>query len=158
MNIAGLALGVYEFELMVRDHVGYRTDDAINVTIQDTIAPEWIAAPSDQNLLFGEFLHLQLSAEDASGIGGWSVDDTTNFTISPIGLITNNTVLEVGDYSLTVYVEDTIGNVREFTLTVHVISSTPPGPGDLVTLVIIAAAAGVVIIIVVLFLMKKKKT
>ena len=35
VDISSLAVGVYEFDLMVRDHVGYRTDDTITVTIEE---------------------------------------------------------------------------------------------------------------------------
>ncbi len=35
VDISSLAVGVYEFDLMVRDHVGYRADDTITITIEE---------------------------------------------------------------------------------------------------------------------------
>jgi hypothetical protein len=159
VDISTLPLDVYVFELMVRDHVGYRTDDMIVVTIQDTIAPEWVDAPTDIDLFVGDVLNVQLSAEDASGIGGWSVDDTIHFAISSSGLLTNNTILTVGTYIFSVSVEDTEGNTRQASMTVEVtLGTTPPPPGDFTMILIIAGTAGVVVVIVLIFLMKKKKT
>ncbi len=36
VDVSGLSIGVYEFELTVRDHVGYRVEDTITVEIVDT--------------------------------------------------------------------------------------------------------------------------
>ena len=36
VDVSGLSVGVYLFELMVRDHVGFRTNNAITVTIEDS--------------------------------------------------------------------------------------------------------------------------
>jgi hypothetical protein len=39
IDVSGLSVGVYEFELTVRDHVGYRADDTISVTIEEAPTP-----------------------------------------------------------------------------------------------------------------------
>jgi hypothetical protein len=178
VDISGLSIGLYEFQLMVRDHVGYRTDDIINVTIEDTLAPVWIVEPIDQTLDYGAALSQQLSASDPSGIGGWYVNDTTNFAINLAGLLTNNTFLETGEYGLTVSVEDTFGHIVHLTVTIAVspdspatttepttptdtstspTSSTepPPGDGD-ITMILIIVGVGGFVMIVIIIIMKKK--
>ncbi len=45
VDISGLSVGVYEFELMVRDHVGYRADDTITVTIEEAATTTTTSPP-----------------------------------------------------------------------------------------------------------------
>jgi hypothetical protein len=133
VNIAGLSLGTYEYHLMVRDHVGYRTDDYINVTIEDHMAPDWIVQPSNEILEYGDPFSQQLSASDPSGIGGWYIDDYENFTITLDGLLTNNTILEIGDYNLTVSVEDSLANIRDYEITISVVLPTTTTTSTMMT-------------------------
>jgi len=185
VSISGLAVGTYEFQLTVRDHVAYRADDYINVTIEDHIAPDWIIGPTDELLRPGEPFSQQLSASDPSGIGGWYVNDTTNFDITLTGLLTNNTILELGDYGLSVSVEDSFGNIRDYSIRIRVYPSTTTtvsspttttpsiaptseptsstststptgGPVDNTVIIIILIVAGAGLIIIVIIVMKKR--
>ncbi|MGY5877085.1 MAG: right-handed parallel beta-helix repeat-containing protein, partial [Candidatus Thorarchaeota archaeon] len=95
-----------------------------SVTVQDLTPPEWITGPHDELLRPNELFSQQLEASDPSGIGSWYTNDTTNFHITETGLLTNNSVLEIGEYGLRVYVEDIFGNVQDWEVRIRVYPST----------------------------------
>jgi len=114
---------------------------SVKPQIQDTTPPEWIVAPTDQTISFGEFLVLQLAVWDESGIDYWWSNDTTHFVVNEFGLIRNNTVLLSGIYSLNVTVSDTYGNSVSAVFTITV---TPP-PQDLTAPIWIVTPVNIVI-------------
>ncbi|MFX0108999.1 MAG: hypothetical protein ACFE7R_11995, partial [Candidatus Hodarchaeota archaeon] len=153
--------------------------------VQDTTEPSWIVRPSDQAIDEGEALHVQFSAEDLSGIDTWWVNDTTNFHIDNTGLLTNNTVLPMGDYGLRVSVNDTYGNVNDYEIRIRILfvppvttttttttttattttttttttptSPTPTIPVDFDFLVLVLGGIGAVILIVVIVVIMKRR-
>jgi hypothetical protein len=92
----------------------------------DSSPPVWVIEPSFQTLEFGEHLSLQLAAWDASGIGSWSVNDTSRFEISAAGKLTTTQLLSIGLYGLNVTVADIFGNSISFDFQVSVVDATSP--------------------------------
>jgi len=147
----------------------------------DTTLPSWIVVPTGQMIDEGEALSAQFSAVDPSGIGSWWTNDTVNFHIDSTGLLTNNTVLFVDDYGLTVYVNDTLGNSNYVEITICVLevptttttttttgtttsttpttatTTTPTEPTDLTPMIMVIAGVGVVIIVVIIVIFLKRK-
>jgi parallel beta-helix repeat protein len=125
-----LPIGEHALEVEVSNIYGVRTSVSFSVTVVDTTSPSWLIVPIDQELKYGEEFVYQVAATDLSGIGDWSVNDTTNFSVDEYGVITNNTVLSVGDYALTVTVADTYGNElsSSFTVTVEPLESDTEAP------------------------------
>jgi hypothetical protein len=97
-----------------------------SLTVEDTTPPSWVTTPSDQMIEVGSLFDYQLQATDLSGIGLWTINDTTNFVIDSSGRITNITTLLVGQYGLEVTVEDIYSNARIATFTVIVEDSSNP--------------------------------
>ena len=114
-NITVFSLGSYPIEVTASDG----TNDNITViiiTIEDTTAPEWIETPTDQTVELGQSFSYELNATDLQSIT-YSVNDTVNFTIDGNGVLTNNTALNLGSYSLEINATDASNNV----LTVYII-------------------------------------
>jgi hypothetical protein len=106
-------------------HISGNFESAFSsATVTDLTPPTWIVRPHDELLRLNQALSQQLEAHDESGIGDWYVNDTLNFAISETGLLTNNTVLAMGDYGLRVYVEDVFGNVQDWEIRIRVYPST----------------------------------
>lgn len=182
-NISALNVGVYGLEVSVNDTLGNLLTVAFRVIVQDTTAPDWIIGPSDQVIDHGERLSVQFSASDLSGIGAWHINDTVHFTIDSTGLLVDNMELAVGNYGLTVTVNDTYGNERDFQIRIRVLyvepttttpttttetpttttpttttpTTTLPPPDYTMLIAVGAGAAAVVVIIIVLGVMRKRK-
>ena len=123
-SIAGLAVGEYGIEVRAYDPYGNVVYAIFCVTVVDTTSPDWVTAPTDQTCEYGDDFEYQLYAEDLSGIDQWWIGDS-HFTISN-GLISNLVPLDVGDYSLQVWLNDTYGNIETIQLTVFVRDTTSP--------------------------------
>ncbi len=109
-NDTFLALGEYDLQIWVNDTFGNTISASFQVQVVDQTAPVWVETPQDLYCELGYPFYCDLDAKDLSGIDTWSIDDTTRFTISPLGTITNITFLPVGDYPIFVWVNDTLGN------------------------------------------------
>ena len=124
-------------------------------------------------------------SSDISGVDMYWVNDTLNFHISESGVLTNNTVLSIGDYGLRVYVNDTYGNINDYEIRIRVLfvpeptstigstttietsttttttatttSSTIPVTYDPTTLLLIAGVGGGIVIILVIVIIAKKR-
>ena len=129
-NKTWLRCGVYGLEVRVYDVLDNYCSESITLTIEDTISPNWIVAPSNQNLNYGESFGMELQITDASGIWAWYISDTENFGIHDhwdalervsTATIYNQTVLEPGTYTLTISVHDYNQHVTvsEITITVN---------------------------------------
>ena len=172
-------MGVYGLEVSVNDTLGNTLTATFRVTVQDTTAPDWIIGPSDQIIDHGERLSVQFSASDFSGIGAWHINDTVHFTIDSTGLLVDNMELDVGNYGLTVTVNDTYGNERDFQIRIRVLyveptTTTPTTttettttttipvttqpPPDFTMLIAVGVGAAVVVVIIVLVVMRKRKS
>ncbi|MFW9847658.1 MAG: NosD domain-containing protein [Candidatus Thorarchaeota archaeon] len=119
-----LSAGTYPINVTVYDSSGNGLSAIFTVTVeqptQDTAPPEWIIAPIDQTIAFGEFFVLQLGAWDASGIDHWWINDTVQFTVDDKGVIRNNTLLTTGIYPVNISVYDSSGNSLSAVFTVTV--------------------------------------
>jgi hypothetical protein len=106
---------------MVLNDGGKRLTTTSFITVAfDHQAPTWVVAPTDQFLVHGEVLGLQLEAMDPSGIATWWVNDTTNFIINGTGYLESLGILNPGSYGLRIRVADVYGNARTATITVVV--------------------------------------
>ena len=129
-----------------------------NITVSDTIdydkaPPEWEQAPSHQSIVVGTPFSYDLNAIDNSGIDQWWLNNTQSFAISQDGVITNTGDLEVGDYGIRVWVNDTLGNTRSgvFTLTVE------PSPASFPTELLLIVLGGTAVVIVALIVWRAGK-
>ena len=133
-NSTILSSGEYGLNITVYDSSNNVLSAILTVTVeppeQDTTPPDFVVVPTDQVLMYGEPLVLQLGAWDSSGIGSWEVNDTVHFTIDENGVVRNSTTLEPSLYPLNVTVYDQYGNGISALFTVIVeppeIDSTPP--------------------------------
>ncbi|MFO8019766.1 MAG: NosD domain-containing protein [Promethearchaeia archaeon] len=87
-------------------------------TIEDTVAPQWDPMPEDQDLELGEPLNYDLNATDFQPVL-YDVNGT-DFTIDSSGLLTNDTLLAVGNYVLVLNASDgTNDNITEISILVE---------------------------------------
>jgi hypothetical protein len=125
-NSSTLNLGVYGLQVWVNDTLNHVKSATFSVTVLDNTPPMWLTIPTDQYLELGTGLDIQLEAWDLSGIGQWTINDTTYFAINSTGGITNITTLLIGSYGLEVTVTDIFDNPRTTTFTVIVRDTIPP--------------------------------
>ncbi|MFX1269369.1 MAG: rhodanese-like domain-containing protein, partial [Promethearchaeota archaeon] len=120
-NNSPLPIGEYWLEVNVNDTYGNTLMAIFKVTVQDTTSPFWVLAPSDKTIEFGSSFNYDLDASDPSGIDEWWLNDTTYFDIDGNGIITNKTLVPIGEYWLEVNVNDTYGNTLtdKFKITVE---------------------------------------
>ena len=113
-NLTNLSLGFYNITFIYDGDDNYTSDINVwwaNITIAD------ITPPTFTNLR--NFIHTvntsfskSITATDASGISSYWLNDTSYFTISNAGLITNNTNLSrIEIHWLNISVNDTVGNI-----------------------------------------------
>ena len=164
-----VANGSYLLMAIAMDFDGNTANDSVTVTTDIVFsAPEWTTTPIDQEINEGDTLSYQISATDPSGIGGYAVNDTTNFAIDSSGLITNVGTLAPGVYGLNVSVWDIYDNEVFQIITITVLpaattptSSTTTSPTSPTTLpvdpmLLIAVAGGALVLIVIVVLMRKR--
>ena len=65
---------------------------------------------SNVTLSVGSSFGVLFNASDSSGLSYWWINDTTNFKINQSGYFENNVALSIGNYSVTISVNDTLGN------------------------------------------------
>lgn len=93
---------------------------------RDALSPSWQPYPSDQIIELGDHLSYQVSAWDRSGIDHYWVSDTENIAIDSNGVITTNTLLEVGVYDLEIRAYDPYENYCSAIIQVIVQDTTAP--------------------------------
>lgn len=108
-NHTALSLQVYDFTINATDSVGNVGEKMFSVTVADETNPQ-ITAVTKQTINYSDAFGYQIIASDNINVSSYWVSDTTNFAINTTGYLSNNTLLGVGIYSLTVYVNDTSGN------------------------------------------------
>lgn len=109
-NATHLDLGDFVLEVNVSDV----KENTISITltisiIKDTGFPVWDQPLENHSLFFGEDFWYDVNASDNVGIGYYGVNGTI-FTIDEAGIITNSSVLEVGNYSLEISATDINAN------------------------------------------------
>ncbi len=125
-NTSILAIGSYGLRVWVNDTNNWVTSSDFQITVEDTTAPAWIETPTNQVIEFGEHLVYDLNATDISGLSHWWVDDNVRFNIDWTGRLRNNTIISPSDYGVSVYVNDTYGNIRSANILVTVQDTTAP--------------------------------
>ena len=126
-NNTVLSVGVYWLQIYVNDMWGNVNSIIIMIKVQPEKAPTWNPEPTDQTIEFRNTFSYNVNASDLSGIGQYWINDTLNFQIgSTTGLITNKTVLFVGEYWLQIYVNDTLGNENSTILAIMVQDTRAP--------------------------------
>jgi len=86
-------------------------------------APEWDQIPEDQTILEGESFYYDVNASDTSGVE-YSINDTTNFNLTPEGIITNASSLSADDYPLELRAYNPFNN--NITVTINIIVESIP--------------------------------
>jgi hypothetical protein len=131
INVDGISAGYHDFWMVIYHVSGHTTTTHSYVTVTDLTPPEWSSAPTDEQIEYGEAFYQNYIASDPSGIDSWWVN-STDFSISGTGVMINNTVLDIGEYSLRISCNDTFGNVlyEDIVITVSepVITTTATTP------------------------------
>jgi hypothetical protein len=119
----GPTVGAFILLVSVNDTYGNTLTGTFNVILEDTTPSEWDPEPINQEVEYGILFRYDLNVTDYSTIDYWVVNDT-HFTIDSDGVITNATILAIGDYWLKVEVHDQYKNINDFTFKVTVIDTT----------------------------------
>ncbi len=131
-----LAVGEYWVEIWACDARGNNCSAIIRITVQDTTAPTWDQTPTDRVNEYGVSFSYDVNASDLSGINHYSVNDTTNFAIDVNGVLTNASILTVGEHWANITVYDPYGNYLSAIINITVVDVAPPTwdqtPADLV--------------------------
>lgn len=124
-----LAIGSYSLNVTANDTLGVTNITRFFITVQDTTAPTWNQTPTNQAVTYTSPFSYQVNASDPSGLGLYSLNATSNFTInSSTGLIENSTGLVINTIlTITISVNDTYGNILSATITITVQDPTPYG-------------------------------
>ena len=99
----------------------------------DTTPPAWNTPITNQIAEFAYSVRYDCSASDASGIFGYSVNDTARFGFFGNGTLYNNIYLPVGEYWLEVNVTDGAFFVTEATFKITVTDTLGPVWDEMVT-------------------------
>ena len=125
-SIGELVQITYSLTVRAYDPYGNSLFGQFAVYVQDTQAPVWHVPLSDQTGELGFPLHIALSAYDPSGITGWTIEETSLFSIGTDGVITNVTILSIGEYPVHVSVNDPIGHILTGSFIIEIVDTTAP--------------------------------
>lgn len=92
--------------------------------------PTWNVQPTNQIAEFGYRFSYALDANVSWGVDTWWLNDTSRFSISGTGVVTNATILSVADYPLQVWINDTFGRELTASFVVTVQDTTAPVWGE----------------------------
>ena len=109
-NTVTLSPDVYFLEIRVYDPYANFCNATFKITVLDTIKPALDELPVDQYLELGDDLVYDLNASDLSGIDHWWINDTSTFSITDGGILTNIITLSPNVYFLEIRVYDPYGN------------------------------------------------
>ncbi|MFW9800725.1 MAG: nitrous oxide reductase family maturation protein NosD, partial [Candidatus Thorarchaeota archaeon] len=145
-----LNVGRYNLEVHVTDLYGNSIVAHLSVIVGDTTAPVWIISPEDQSFLYGTQVNIWIGAWDLSGIAGFTLSDTVNFTLTSSSYgeagfagVRTVTTLEPGNYALSITVYDTNQNevVASFSVTIVDAEAEALSPVWIVTPISLAGIA-----------------
>jgi surface protein len=120
-NITILLLGEYHLSIHVNDTSGNELNESIIITIEDNTNPTWDETPENQIIAVNQNFYYDINASDNYAIDEYWISDPVNFSIDSSGIITNNTILLSKQYSLMIYVDDSVGNQINILITITVI-------------------------------------
>ncbi|MHA1964510.1 MAG: hypothetical protein ACXACG_01425 [Candidatus Thorarchaeota archaeon] len=104
-------VGFYDLYIHINNTAGHEIMHTLWIYVDDRTAPHWLDPIEHQTLEYGDALQYALRADDLSGLNKWSLTGSDAFSIDSNGEITNVGTPDVGEYSITVSVEDVHGNV-----------------------------------------------
>ncbi len=125
-NATFVVSGDYCLTIYVNDTLGHITTAVIKMTVYDDTLPTWAEEPNDFIVEYGETLHYILSVNAPVNVSTYWVNDTTNFSVDDKGVITSTGFLDVGDYPLHIWVNDTWGRTISAEIVIHVVDTTAP--------------------------------
>lgn len=115
----------YDLNITVNDSSGNMNQTIARIHVIDTDAPRF-AALADQYAEYMEAFSYGIGATDNLQLDSFAVNDS-GFTISQTGLLENETVLALRNYSISISVNDTTNNTNTTVILIIVRDSTPPG-------------------------------
>jgi len=144
-NATILPVGEYWLEIRAYDPYDNFCTATMKLIVQDTINPTWDDLQSHQLVDYGNSFWYDLNASDFSGIAHWWTNDTDQFSITIDGVLTNASILPVGEYWLEVRAYDPYDNFCKATIIIvvqdHILSKltilSPNGGEHLSKMVII---------------------
>ncbi len=126
--LTSVSLEPHQLQVFATDTSGNTgSSPLIGFTVTDDVSPpQWNPVPVNQTIRDDELLSYQVNAVDNHSVA-YSVSDTTNFTINPTtGLLVSNTILPLGDYPITISVQDNTTNRISADITITVTATPPP--------------------------------
>jgi len=106
--------------------------------LDDTDAPLWNLPMVNWSNYNTTAVHLNNNATDDTAISTYFINDTSRFTIDSNGLIINNSVIAVGNYSINISVNDTSNNVNSTFINIEIttapITACPSGTNEICTI------------------------
>jgi hypothetical protein len=126
VSTVSLSVGTYWLEVRAYDPYDLYITATINITVDDTTAPNWVETPTGQICEFGTSFRYDVNATDLSGISDYWVNDTAHFSIDGQGILTNATMLSLGVYRLQIRALDQYDNTLSVNIIVAVVDTTPP--------------------------------
>lgn len=107
--VYNLVNGYTNLGLLNNNTVIYLTS---NTTPADITPPVFTSIPANSSLFYGnQSLGVNFDANDETRFGYYSVNDT-RFTISDLGFLTNNTIMDIGNYEINVTINDSSNNIN----------------------------------------------
>jgi hypothetical protein len=120
-------VGEYPLEIKAFDPYDNFCTATITISVEDTTAPTWDRTVWTYPITeYGHVYEFNVSASDLAGIDHYWVNDTERFTVTDDGILTNNTLLEVGEYGVKVGAFDPSGNSINVSVYVRVEDYTSP--------------------------------
>ncbi|MCF2141913.1 MAG: S8 family serine peptidase [Candidatus Lokiarchaeota archaeon] len=123
--------GTFYFVILARNQTGVNMSNVIQIIIEpipqenpDLVNPIWLETPTNQIITYGEKFYLDVNASDNIAIDKYWINDTINFQIDNVGIITNISTLIIGCYYLGIHVNDTSGNEIIATIRIKVIDNS----------------------------------
>jgi len=123
-NETGLSDGNYTYNITICDLANNCNYTESRTLFLDANAPEFSPALENQTLEYMVQFSYDINA--TNGVDNFSINDTTNFIINGSGYLTNNTLLQIGIYSLNITVNDTLGNQNSGIITITMQDTTYP--------------------------------
>ncbi|NVM54512.1 MAG: hypothetical protein HWN66_12480, partial [Candidatus Helarchaeota archaeon] len=115
-------LSVHDITIHVNDTSGNEINASITITNVDDIFPTWDEVPGNQTIYYEHVFQYLVKVSDNVAIDHYWLDETFYFAITQEGLLQNLAILALGDYYLTIHVNDTSGNEINVSITISVIN------------------------------------
>ncbi|MGY5876329.1 MAG: hypothetical protein RTU30_11335, partial [Candidatus Thorarchaeota archaeon] len=125
-NASLLDVSQYGIRVWTNDTFGNTLSADFEISVHDTTSPELVQSPSTQFVEYGDVFTYDLNVTDLSDIHKWWLNDTGRFSVDWMGRIRSYSVLDIDQYDIAIYVNDTYGNTLSATFTVIVQDTTEP--------------------------------